>query len=148
MPGEGEGAARRAAGELEAQVLSVLWTAGTALNAGEVQERLTAAHRRGAPLAYSTVVTTLTRLHAKGVLTRERTGHAFHYLPVVDEAGWAASRMRQVLDATDTDRDSVLTRFISTLSDKDEELLRRLFSADDGTGPHDAARRPRRGQRG
>src|SRR5260370_10018158 len=82
---------RRGAGELEAAVLSVLWEAGRALSPGEVQQALTG--QAGAPeLSYSTVVTILSRLHAKQALGRRRDRRAFRYVPVADEAGPPAPR--------------------------------------------------------
>lgn len=111
---------RRAAGQLEAAVLGVLQAAGTPLSPGEVRDRL------GGSLAYTTVVTILSRLHAKGVLERRKAGRAFVYVPVADEPGLAARRMARVLDA-EPDREAVLARFVSGLSDADEELLRRML---------------------
>ncbi|MHB8533534.1 MAG: BlaI/MecI/CopY family transcriptional regulator, partial [Solirubrobacteraceae bacterium] len=82
---------RRANGALETAVMNVLWQVGEPLNAAEVRERLLT-HRRGETdeLAYTTVVTILTRLHEKNALSRERDGRAFRYAPVADEAGLAA----------------------------------------------------------
>jgi predicted transcriptional regulator len=118
---EGSGqAGRRAAGELEAAVLAVLQDAGSALSPAEVRERVSGA------LAYTTVVTILSRLHAKGVLERHKAGRAFLYAPVADEPGLAARRMARVLDG-EADREAVLARFVSVLSDSDEELLRRML---------------------
>jgi predicted transcriptional regulator len=112
---------RRAAGELEAEVLAVLQSAGAALTPAQVRERLSD------PLAYTTVVTILSRLHAKGVLIRNRAGRAFSYAPVADEPGLAARRMRGVLEA-EMDREAVLARFVSGLSPADELLLRRMLA--------------------
>jgi predicted transcriptional regulator len=114
------GASRRAAGELEAAALAVLQAAGSALTPGEVRERL------GGDLAYTTVVTILSRLYAKGVLTRSRTGRAYAYAPVADEPGLAARRMRGLLEA-EPDREAVLARFVSGMSPADERLLRRML---------------------
>ena len=119
-------AGRRAAGELEATVLAVLQGAGAPLSPGEVRERI------GGPLAYTTVVTILSRLHAKGVLERHKAGRAYLYSPVADEPGLAARRMARVLDG-EADREAVLARFVSALSDSDEELLRRMLG-DPGLG--------------
>ena len=119
-------AGRRAAGELEATVLAVLQGAGSPLSPGEVRERI------GGPLAYTTVVTILSRLHAKGVLERTKAGRAYLYSPVADEPGLAARRMARVLDG-EADREAVLARFVSALSDSDEELLRRMLG-DSGLG--------------
>ena len=115
-----DAAGRRAAGELEAAVLTVLQAAGSPLSPGEVRDRL------GGDLAYTTVVTTLSRLHGKGVLDRRKAGRAFVYRPVADEPGLAARRMARVLDA-EPDREAVLARFVSGLSGTDEELLRRML---------------------
>ena len=120
-----DAAGRRAAGELEAAVLAGLQAAGSALSPGEVRDRL------GGDLAYTTVVTILSRLHAKGVLVRRKAGRAFVYQPVADEPGLAARRMAQVLDA-EPDREAVLARFVSGLSGTDEDLLRRMLGEDDG----------------
>jgi predicted transcriptional regulator len=119
-PAAAAAAGRRAAGELEAAVLAVLQEAGSALSPGEVRERL------GDQLAYTTVVTILSRLHAKGVLERHKEGRAYLYAPVADEPGLAARRMARVLDG-EADREAVLSRFVSSLSDSDEELLRRML---------------------
>jgi len=119
-------AGRRAAGELEATVLAVLQSAGSPLSPGEVRERI------GGPLAYTTVVTILSRLHAKGVLERHKAGRAYLYSPVADQPGLAARQMARVLDGED-DRETVLARFVSALSDSDEELLRRMLG-DPGLG--------------
>jgi len=119
-------AGRRAAGELEATVLAVLQGAGSPLSPGEVRERI------GGTLAYTTVVTILSRLHAKGVLERTKAGRAYLYSPVADEPGLAARRMARVLDG-EADREAVLARFVSALSDSDEELLRRMLG-DSGLG--------------
>jgi predicted transcriptional regulator len=116
----GEEAGRRAAGQLEAAVLAVLQGAGYALSPGEVRERV------GADLAYTTVVTILSRLHAKGVLKRSKSGRSYRYAPVADQPGLAARRMARVLDG-EPDREAVLARFVSTLSDSDEDLLRRML---------------------
>ena len=126
MTEHGPGAERRPAGTLESEVLGILRAATGPLTPGEVRERLSGAGQRG--LAYSTVVTTMSRLQAKGLLSRRRAGRGFCYAPV-DEASLAAGRMSHAL-GSGSDRDAVLSRFVSGLSGRDAELLRRLL---DGT---------------
>lgn len=111
---------RRGAGELEAAVLEVLQRGGSPLSPGEVRERI------GGDLAYTTVVTILSRLHAKGVLDRSKAGRSYRYSPVTDEPGLAARRMTRVLDG-EKDREAVLARFVSGLSESDEGLLRKML---------------------
>jgi predicted transcriptional regulator len=122
-----ERGARRPAGALSAQVMQVLAAAGRALTAGEVQQALL--DTEPGPLAYTTVVTVLSRLHAQGLLDRFRHGRAYAYLPVADHPRLAARRMRRVLDAEE-DREAVLARFVGSLSAHDEEVLRRLLGND------------------
>ncbi|MEU1276803.1 BlaI/MecI/CopY family transcriptional regulator [Streptomyces sp. NPDC005805] len=118
---------RRGQGELEGQVLAALRRAPGPVNAAWVQERL------GGGLAYTTVITILTRLHAKGAVSRERAGRSFQWTPTADEAGLAALRMRRMLDA-EADREAVLASFVTALPPGDEQLLRELLAhaADDG----------------
>lgn len=115
----------RGKGELEGEILAALHEAApTALTPGEVLDRLV-----DSKLAYTTVVTALTRLQGKGVLRRDKRGRAFAYTPVTDESGLAARQMRKALDAR-PDRAAVLTHFVGELSADDEQLLRRLLDAE------------------
>lgn len=120
---------RRGQGELEGQVLAALREAPGPVNTAWVQERL------GGDLAYTTVITILTRLHAKGAVSRERAGRSFEWTPTADEAGLAALRMRKVLDA-EADREAVLASFVTALPPGDEQLLRDLLAqaAEEGEG--------------
>ncbi|MFE1801271.1 MULTISPECIES: BlaI/MecI/CopY family transcriptional regulator [unclassified Streptomyces] len=115
---------RRPAGELEAAVMGVLWAAGIPLTPGGVQSGL------GSELARTTVTTTLTRLHEKGVVSRARQGRGYAYSPVQDAPGLTARRMHSELDR-DTDRETVLARFVAQLAPGDEEHLRRLLEGDE-----------------
>jgi predicted transcriptional regulator len=112
--------ARRAPGELEADVLAALWRADEPLSPGQVREAL------GGDLAYTTVMTILTRLHDKGSVTRTRLGRAFVYTPAFEQAELAASQMRELLDRGQ-DRRAVLARFVGTLSRDDERTLAALL---------------------
>ncbi|MCX5335615.1 MULTISPECIES: BlaI/MecI/CopY family transcriptional regulator [unclassified Streptomyces] len=116
---------RRGQGELEAQVLSALREADGPATAGWVQERL------GAGLAYTTVITILTRLLAKAAVTRERSGRSFVWTPVSDQAGLAAHKMRKLLDG-ESDREAVLASFVTSLDPDDERLLRDLLGQVEG----------------
>jgi predicted transcriptional regulator len=115
-----DASARRPSGRLEAEVLAALWAAGRPLTPGEVQRDL------DGELAYTTVMTALTRLHEKGAVTRRRNGRAYAYSPVLDQAGIAAARMRELLDGR-SDREAVLAQFVGSLSEEDERLLAELI---------------------
>ena len=130
MTEHGPGAERRAAGTLESEVLGILRAAAGPLTPGEVRDRLCGAGAGQRGLAYSTVVTIMSRLQAKGLLSRRRAGRGFCYAPV-DEASLAAGRMSHAL-GSGSDRDAVLSRFVSGLSGRDAELLRRLLGGTPG----------------
>ena len=114
-------------GGLEREVLACLAAAGRPLTAAEVLAEL------GGDLAYTTVMTTLARLHAKHALTREQDGRAYAYSLAGDEQAAQASvtafRMRRLLDR-DSDRAGVLARFVADLSPEDERLLTDLLAED------------------
>jgi predicted transcriptional regulator len=129
----GDEAPRRGPGELAAAVMQVLWDAGRALSPAEVQAALAARDEGTWRLSYSTVVTILSRLHAKEALVRRRAGRAFRYSPAADEAGLAARRLAAMLDR-EPDRDAVLSRFVAELSDRDEQLVRSLLGNPDAAG--------------
>jgi predicted transcriptional regulator len=118
---------KRANGTREAELLDLLQQAGAALTPGEVAERL------DGELTYSSVVTILTRMHTKGLLTRTQRGRAYAYAPVTDDAGFAARRMRTVLEER-PDREAVLARFADGLSDTDADLLRQLLDPEQDSG--------------
>jgi predicted transcriptional regulator len=120
---------RREAGELESEVLAALWAAAQPLTPGEVREEL------GGSLAYTTVMTTLSRLHDKGVVDRRRAGRSYAYSPNEREAEFAARRFRALLDRGH-DRDAVLQGFVSELSGDEERVLRALLEGETGADEH------------
>jgi len=129
VAGAGRGRPR---GALEREVLACLAAAGRPLSPGEVRAEL------GDDLAYTTVMTTLSRLHGKGALSRQRAGRGYAYgLPGGADAAQAsmtAHRMLLLLDAGE-DRAGVLSRFVADLRPEDEELLNGLLAADPGPDP-------------
>jgi predicted transcriptional regulator len=140
VPQEGRARPR---GALEQEVLACLAAAGQPLAPGEVLAGL------GGQLAYTTVMTTLSRLHAKGAVTREPAGRGYVYALRGDtgdaQASMTAHRMLRLLEGG-SDRASVLSRFIADLSPADEQLLTGLLAdgqqaADPPDGPDGSGRR-------
>jgi predicted transcriptional regulator len=115
---------RRPAGMLEDEVLAALWQGDRPMSPAEVQSSLD-----GSP-AYTTVMTTLARLHRKGMATRARAGRGYVYSPSVDEAGHTAAAMNDLLRRR-RDHAAVLARFVSELDPEDEEVLQRLLREED-----------------
>jgi predicted transcriptional regulator len=88
----------------------------------------------GSGLAYTTILTTLARLHAKHALTRFADGRAYRYALTGGTEGAAASvtahRMLNLLDGSD--RAEVLSRFVAELDPHDEALLTQLLAKELG----------------
>ena len=113
--------ARRPSGRLEAEVLMTLMASAAPMTAAEVRSAL------DNRLAYTTVLTVLSRIADKGLAIKQRRGRADIYTPVRDPAEITAMRMRRLLESDD-DRAAVLTRFVSSLSGDDERLLLELLA--------------------
>jgi predicted transcriptional regulator len=126
----------RPRGALEREVLACLAAAGRPLSPGQVRAEL------GDHLAYTTVMTTLSRLYAKGALSRQPAGRGYAYSvpggPDGAQASMTAHRMLRLLDAGG-DRAGVLSRFVADLRPEDEALLTDLLAdageADQGEEP-------------
>lgn len=112
---------RRAPGGLESEVLMTLTTSAHPLTSAEVRAAL------GGRLAYTTVMTTLVRLHVKGVIARSRVGRAYAY-SLLDVPTATARRMCRVLDGAES-REVVLARFLDELDPSDVPILQRLLGA-------------------
>jgi predicted transcriptional regulator len=111
---------RRGFGELEQEVLGVLWAADGPLVARDVLQRL------DDPPAYTTVTTILDRLVTKGTLRRTPRGRAFAYEALQSETDASAERARALLKHGH-DRSAVLRGFVDVLSDDDADELQRLL---------------------
>jgi len=81
-------------GEGELAVMRVLWDSGP-LTVREVMERL---HERGRTVAYTTVMTFLTRLEQKGVVSSNKRDTAYVYRAKITRESVSASRIRTLLD--------------------------------------------------
>ena len=109
-------------GPLEAEVMAVLWRANRPLPVRDVAAELNAG--RDTALAYTTVMTVMSRLAGKGILARSRSGRRFVYAPMA--ADTAEIAVRGVLAEFG---DAALARFVerAELDPGLRERLRRLM---------------------
>ena len=127
----------RQRGGLEREIMACLAAGARPMSPGEVRAEL------GDQLAYTTVMTTLSRLHAKGAVSRAPAGRGFAYElvggPADAQASMTARRMLALLHGGG-DRAGVLSRFVADLSPEDEQMLSDLLAdsgpAGPGPGPH------------
>jgi predicted transcriptional regulator len=81
-------------GEAELQVLRALWDGGPAT----VREVMNHLHANGRKVAYTTVLTFLSRLELKGFVRSDRSGQAYIYRSVVSRSQNTRSRLKTMLD--------------------------------------------------
>jgi len=80
-------------------------------------------------LAYTTLMTTLDRLHKKGLLRRRKVGRAFIYSPVLTEQQYQESLTQHIFGMVLNDprhSNAVLSRFVEAVSETDGEMLEQL----------------------
>ena len=108
-------------GELESKVMKEVWS-NSDCTAREVLDRL----RKDRTIAHTTVLTILSRLCKKGLLTRRREGKAFLYSSVVDQQQFNEMVTRGVLEGLlKGNSRPILSTFVDLVS-TDEELLEEL----------------------
>jgi predicted transcriptional regulator len=110
--------------ELEAEIMDVVWS--RSLDRFAVSEILAVLERRR-EIAYTTVMTTLARLHDKGVLQRHRDGKRYLYSPRFSREEFLHSTAREVLAGlSDVPGHGALALLVETVSAADEKVLDEL----------------------
>ena len=112
----------RGMGNLEAEVMDVVWSVPGFVTVREVLERLT----REPPLAYTTVMTVMDNLHRKGLLQRHKEGRAYVYDASRTRGEHTAQLMNELLDVSG-DRSGTLLRFVEQMSVEEQGTLKRLL---------------------
>jgi len=127
-------------GKLEVRVLEALWRRGEAASVRDIQPEFPTT-------AYTTLMTTLDRLHRKGVLERMKAGRAFLYRPryTRDELrlGLAENALGVILGSGVSTR-PLLSFLLDAVSRQDEALLdelERLVREKRGSGSPESQRR-------
>jgi len=120
-------------GELEQQVIGVLWTdLGTEMTVRQVAEHFP-------DHAYTTVLTILDRLEHKGMVRRIRGGRAHRYVATGSREAYAATLMREALGSA-PDPDAVLVHFAESVSPEEAELLRQILNEHESDAHEDGSR--------
>lgn len=110
-------------GPLERRVMHVLWAQGEL----SVRDIYCAFEET---LAYTTVMTTLERLHQKGLLQRRLEGRAYFYAPTVSasefEQAVARGMLEQLLVRAERQAEPLLSCIVDAVTQHDQELLDEL----------------------
>ena len=112
-------------GPLEWRVLQALWDRAADACVRDLQAAFP-------DIAYTTLMTTMDRLHRKGMLARTKQGRAFVYRPAVTRAQFestrAAEAVRVVFEGDGAAVESLMSFFVDAVGDRDRELLDDLES--------------------
>jgi predicted transcriptional regulator len=109
-------------GELEHAVMDILWGQGEA-TVRDVLDELNCTRS----LAYTTVLTVMSRLVDKGLLTQNKTGRAHLYRPVMSREAYAAETTAQIIRSLVEDfGDIALAQFSQELAGLEPERLAAL----------------------
>ena len=115
----------RQLGPLEAEVMDILWDVPHA-SVRTVTERLNST-RPDRPLAYTTVMTVMSRLAEKGLLLRTLVGKTYAYRAQCSQEEFIAQLSSERVTALVQEfGDLALTQFLNQLEQLDPEQLRRL----------------------
>lgn len=109
-------------GPLEARVLDALWARRCPCSVRELQPVFPA-------VAYTTLMTTLDRLHRKGILRREKQGRAFVYQPHATRETFHATQATGAINrllADPSAQGPLLSFLVDTVGNHDESLLDEL----------------------
>jgi predicted transcriptional regulator len=110
--------------DLEAEIMEVVWGNGwDEFSVADVHTALQAQRE----IAYTTVMTTVSRLHDKELLTRRRDGRRYLYAPAMSRTDFIASMTRDVLDSLPPiGHDAAIAYLVERVAEADEEELERL----------------------
>lgn len=109
-------------GDLEADIMSAVWEKGEA-TVQDVKDALEPKR----PLAYTTVMTVMTRLAEKGLLNRHKVGRAYVYTPASTQEKMAGSMLRSLVGRLyDGAAGKAFAHLLETEDGVDEDELDRL----------------------
>lgn len=109
-------------GPLETEIMQVIWH-----DECSTVKKVHRALSQQRDIAYTTVMTTMSRLAEKGVLNRQRDGLAYIYTPTLSEADFVTLVVQQVLDSLLTDySDTAVEYMVDFLAKNNPQGFERL----------------------
>lgn len=113
---------RKALGDLEADIMGIMWRKGKAC----VRD-VCGSLEKEREIAYTTVMTVMSRLADKGLLGKEKEGKSYLYYPLVSKKEFNRSFVSSLLGGLGHELSaSALAFFVDNLASEDEETLAEL----------------------
>lgn len=120
-----ESGSRKVLGDLEADIMDLIWEHET-VSVREIHAIL----ERDREIAYTTVMTVMSRLSDKGILQKERDGKHYLYRPAITKDEFSRTMLASMLSGIKDDFGrQALAFFVDSLTEDDETLdeLERLI---------------------
>ena len=117
---------RKILGDLEADVMEATWSLGRA-TVHDVHQRLAEADRE---LAYTTVMTVMSRLAEKGLLEKRKDGAAYLYTPAATKEEFTRRTVGTVLSGLLGDFNApAMSQFVELVGEQDDAAIEALAKA-------------------
>jgi predicted transcriptional regulator len=117
---------RKILGDLETDVMEAIWARGQA-TVHDVHGRLAAADRE---LAYTTVMTVMSRLADKGLLEKRKDGAAYVYMPAASKEEFTRRTFGTVLsELLDDFTAPAMSQLVEHMGEQDEAAIEALAKA-------------------
>ncbi len=117
-----EGGLVKVLGPLETDIMQLVWR-----DKSTTVKKVHRALQAERDIAYTTVMTTMTRLAEKGVLTRRRDGLAYVYAPAITKHDFETMMVRRVLDGLMDDyEEETITYLLDYLAERDPKRFEQV----------------------
>ncbi|MCL6472697.1 MAG: BlaI/MecI/CopY family transcriptional regulator [Firmicutes bacterium] len=116
-----ESGIRKVLGDLEADIMELMWQKGVS-SVREIYELLA----RNREIAYTTVMTVMSRLADKGILNKERDGKHYLYRPATSKEEFSRTMFSSVLRGLKSDLGAQALAFFVDNFTEDEDTLNEL----------------------
>ncbi len=110
--------------DLEAEIMELVWTEDWEEFAVSDVHKILEGRRE---VAYTTVMTTITRLYEKGLLKREKDGRRYLYRPAMPRTAFVEAMTREVLGSLPpVGQEAAIAFLVERVANADEAELDRL----------------------
>ena len=109
--------------DLEAEIMELVWEWEAPFSVSDIHKKLESRRQ----IAYTTVMTTVSRLFDKGLLGRKKEGKRYIYTSKMSRDAFVEATTRQVMESLpQVGKDAAIAYLVEQIADADEDELNRL----------------------
>jgi predicted transcriptional regulator len=113
-------------GPLETQIMHIVWEMHQATASDVHHELQLSRQREKKDIAYTTVMTTMSRLFSKNILTRRKVGMSFVYSPALDQTEFVNVVINGVMDSLVGEFGEPVFRYFADYVARNDQLRQEL----------------------